>query len=46
VKAIHADPRIVTPGTDHIDTRAWQPLLYVFRDYYGTGPRLGHTHRR
>lgn len=28
---------------DHIDTRRWQPLLYVFRHYFGTGPDLGRT---
>lgn len=46
VREIHADPRIVVAGTDHIDTAQWEPLLYVFRDYFGTGPKLGHTHRR
>ena len=46
VKAVHAHSDIVIPGTDRIDTTAWEPLLYVFRDYFGTGPRLGRTHRR
>ena len=39
----HAHPRIVIDGTQHIDTERWQPLLYVFRHYFGTGPRLGRT---
>lgn len=45
VRAIHAHRRVVTPGTGHIDTNTWNPLLYVFREYFGTGPRLGKTHR-
>lgn len=43
---IHAAHEILTPGTDHIDTEAWSPLLYVFRDYFGTGSRLGTSVRR
>jgi len=39
----HAHNDIVIPGTQHIDTTYWQPLLYVFRHYFATGPRLGHT---
>lgn len=39
----HAHPEIMIEGTQHIDTGRWQPLLYVFRHYFGTGPRLGHT---
>ncbi len=38
--------RILRPGGDHIDTTAWEPLLYVFRDYFGAGRLLGSTHRR
>ena len=26
---------------EHIDTRKWHPLLYKFREYTGTGARLG-----
>lgn len=40
---VHAHRRIVIPGTNHIDTTRWQPLLYVFRHYFGTGPDLGRT---
>lgn len=39
----HAHRQIVIAGTQHIDTGSWQPLLYVFRHYFGTGPRLGRT---
>jgi flavin reductase (DIM6/NTAB) family NADH-FMN oxidoreductase RutF len=46
VRAVHADRRIVVPESNHIDTSAWEPLLYVFRDYFGTGELLGHTRRR
>lgn len=43
VVRVHAHRRIVIPGTNHIDTARWQPLLYVFRHYFGTGPDLGRT---
>ncbi|MDR3662228.1 MAG: flavin reductase [Mycobacterium sp.] len=46
VRTIHADRRIVDPATGHIDTDAWSPVLYVFREYFGTGGRLGKTRRR
>lgn len=45
VREVHADPRIVVPGTDHIDPAAWSPLIYNFRHYFGLGPHLGHTYR-
>ena len=43
VVRVHAHPDIVIPGTNHIDTATWEPLLYVFRHYFGTGPDLGRT---
>ncbi|TAL80328.1 MAG: flavin reductase family protein [Beijerinckiaceae bacterium] len=43
VVRVHAHPDIVIPGTNHIDTAKWQPLLYVFRHYFGTGFDLGRT---
>lgn len=45
VKAVrvHAHRDIVVPGTHHIDTNRWSPLLYVFRHYFGIGPDLGRT---
>lgn len=43
VVRVHAHRDIVIPGTNHIDTGRWQPLLYVFRHYFGTGPDLGRT---
>ncbi|ARF71079.1 flavin reductase [Kitasatospora albolonga] len=42
---VHADSRIVVPGTDHIDPVAWSPLIYNFRHYFGLGPELGHSYR-
>jgi flavin reductase (DIM6/NTAB) family NADH-FMN oxidoreductase RutF len=42
---VHAHVDIVVPGTNHVDTAAWQPLLYVFRHYFGTGGRLGANFR-
>jgi len=43
VTKVHAHEDIVIPGTDYIDTDKWQPLLYVFRHYFGTGKDLGRT---
>jgi flavin reductase (DIM6/NTAB) family NADH-FMN oxidoreductase RutF len=43
VVRVHAHPGIVHRGTNHINTATWQPLLYVFRHYFGTGPDLGRT---
>ncbi|MCP2321497.1 flavin reductase (DIM6/NTAB) family NADH-FMN oxidoreductase RutF [Hamadaea flava] len=45
VVAVHADPDIVVPGTDHVDPRKWSPLIYNFRHYFGLGDRLGHNFR-
>ncbi|WP_329369196.1 flavin reductase family protein [Streptomyces sp. NBC_00669] len=45
VLRVHADPRIVVPGTHHVDPAAWSPLVYNFRHYFGLGPELGHTYR-
>lgn len=45
VLRVHADPRIVVPGTQHVDPAAWDPLIYNFRHYFGLGPELGHTFR-
>ncbi|MFF5206265.1 flavin reductase family protein [Streptosporangium sp. NPDC000396] len=45
VLKVHADPRIVIPGTQHIDPALWSPLIYNFRHYFGLGPELGHSFR-
>ncbi|MFC0601312.1 flavin reductase family protein [Streptomyces palmae] len=45
VRTVHADSRIVVPGTDHIDPAVWSPLIYNFRHYFGLGPELGHSYR-
>jgi flavin reductase (DIM6/NTAB) family NADH-FMN oxidoreductase RutF len=45
VLKVHADPRIVVPGTQYVDPAAWSPLIYNFRHYFGLGPELGHTFR-
>jgi flavin reductase (DIM6/NTAB) family NADH-FMN oxidoreductase RutF len=42
---IHAHRAITLPGSNHIDTGRWSPLLYVFRHYFGTGARLGKNFR-
>jgi len=43
VTKIHAHENIIVPESDYIDTNHWQPLLYVFRHYFGTGEDLGRT---
>jgi len=43
VLRVHAHRGVVVPGTNHIDTAKWSPLLYVFRHYFGTGADLGRT---
>jgi flavin reductase (DIM6/NTAB) family NADH-FMN oxidoreductase RutF len=45
VVRVHASPEIVIDGSSHIDPNAWQPLLYVFRHYFGSGIALGKTFR-
>ncbi|KUJ52802.1 flavin reductase [Streptomyces albus subsp. albus] len=45
VLKVHADPRIIVSGSQHIDPAAWSPLIYNFRHYYGLGPELGHSFR-
>ncbi|MDQ0376460.1 flavin reductase family protein [Amycolatopsis thermophila] len=45
VLRVHCDPRLVVPGTQHVDPAAWSPLIYNFRHYFGLGPELGHTFR-
>ncbi|WP_443202451.1 hypothetical protein [Saccharopolyspora sp. 5N708] len=45
VLRVHCVPRIVVPGTQHIDPTAWSPLIYNFRHYFGLGPELGHSFR-
>jgi flavin reductase (DIM6/NTAB) family NADH-FMN oxidoreductase RutF len=43
VVRVHAHRGVVIPGTNHVDTAKWSPLLYVFRHYFGTGADLGRT---
>lgn len=43
VVRVHAQADIVLPGTRHIDPARYHPLFYVFRHYFGRGPRLGRT---
>jgi flavin reductase (DIM6/NTAB) family NADH-FMN oxidoreductase RutF len=45
ILAVHADARIVMPGTNHINPAAWNPLIYNFRHYFGLGNQLGHSFR-
>ena len=45
VVRVHAHERVVKPGTQRIDTSRWSPLLYVFRDYFGTGAKLASNFR-
>lgn len=45
VLKVHADPRIVVPGSQHVDPATWSPLIYNFRHYFGLGTELGHSFR-
>lgn len=42
---VHAAPGIVIDGSNHIDPRAWRPLLYLFRHDVAPGEELGKTFR-
>lgn len=41
---VHAHAAVVRDG-DHVDPRAWSPLIYNFRHYHGLAPELGKTFR-
>lgn len=41
VVRVHAAPEIVKPGTQHVNPRAWQPLIYSYRHYFAIGDELG-----
>jgi flavin reductase (DIM6/NTAB) family NADH-FMN oxidoreductase RutF len=43
VLRVHVRGDLLVPQTQHIDTARWNPLLYVFRHYFGTGADLGRT---
>lgn len=45
VLRVHADERLVVPGTDHVDPARWNPMIYSFRHYFGLGRQHGHSHR-
>ncbi|WP_407942037.1 flavin reductase family protein [Nocardiopsis codii] len=45
VLRVHADTRMVVPGTEHVDPSLWNPLIYNFRHYFGLGRRHGHSYR-
>jgi flavin reductase (DIM6/NTAB) family NADH-FMN oxidoreductase RutF len=45
VLRVHADDRVVVPGTSSVDPAAWSPLIYNFRHYFGLGPELGESFR-
>jgi len=41
VVQVHAAPRVVVPGTQHVDPAAWDPTVYVFRHYVALGETKG-----
>lgn len=45
VERVHAHADIVMPGSQHIDTTRWSPMLYVFRHYFGEARCLGRNFR-
>lgn len=44
VRRVHAREDLVT-DTGHVDVRAWKPLFYTFRHYFGQGEHLGANAR-
>lgn len=45
VVRVHAHHQVVMPNGRHIDPRAWRPLIYSFRHYFGLGDELGKSFR-
>ena len=45
VVRIHVHRDLIVAGTHHVDTDRWQPLIYVFRHYFGLGRRHGRNFR-
>lgn len=45
VLRIHVDEELVIPGSDYVNLARWNPLLYVFRHYFGLGADLGRNFR-
>jgi flavin reductase (DIM6/NTAB) family NADH-FMN oxidoreductase RutF len=45
VLRVHAHASVVVPGTNHVDTSRWNPLLYVFRHYFSDAVDLGQNFR-
>jgi flavin reductase (DIM6/NTAB) family NADH-FMN oxidoreductase RutF len=46
IQRIHASEDVIAHSAPHhIDTTSWEPMLYSFRDYFGTGCRLGTSRR-
>ncbi len=41
VLRVHAAPHLLVPGTEHIDPRRWEPLIYAFRHYFDKGAERG-----
>jgi flavin reductase (DIM6/NTAB) family NADH-FMN oxidoreductase RutF len=42
---VHAHEDITVPGSQHVDTQAWQPLIYLFRHYCGTSRPMAANFR-
>lgn len=45
VHCVHAHTAIMLVGSEHIDVQRWQPLIYVFRHYLGTGKPIARNFR-
>lgn len=45
VVRVHAAPELIVDGTNHIDPRAWHPLVYSFRHFFDRGAELGWTRK-
>ena len=42
---VHARRDVLNPSATRFDIRAWSPLFYVFRHYFGKGSHLGASFR-
>lgn len=43
VVRVHVEEELIVPGTQHIDTNKWSPLIMAFCEYYGLTGKLRHS---
>jgi flavin reductase (DIM6/NTAB) family NADH-FMN oxidoreductase RutF len=40
VSRAHVDEQLIVPGTQHIDSLRWQPLIMKFCEFFGGGTQV------